>query len=207
MHRSKKGTKRSTRSKNSNASGALPRPRLPRDLSSSSTLTARSVIYPRMIKLDFSIAPAQYGVVTGATAVNFGLGSTNSTSTGNAFGLFSEYAIVGVRLHIRQITTASPQGAVWIAIDEKIATTPTAASMQDKDKLVVILSQNDAVKDYKLQWKAGDYDDLAWNASNSSYNAFNLKIFASTAATLTSATTASTILITGSMAFCFRGLN
>jgi len=172
----------------------------------SSVLSARNVIYPKMIKLDLTLSPITYNVATGALAVTPAISSSSAPGLAGFLAVFSQYAIVGVRLHIRQLTSSTPDGMVWVAIDEQNNFSPTAANLSPYDKLNIMLTSSDVAKDYKLSWKADDYFKCEWVASNTASTVFYLKLFASVAGTFTNVATTASLFITGSMAVCFRGL-
>jgi len=124
---------------------------------------------------------------------------------GSLLTIFNEYAIVGVRFKIRQITTATPQGCIWLLIDEKNSGTPTFASCENKAKDELFLTTATDIDKHVIKWRALDYVDLAWSAYNVQTYPLFLKAFASNSGTGTNAATAASILVTGSFAVCFRG--
>lgn len=201
------GKKRSNKgsTKRSRNLVSLPQPRIPKDIGSGSGLSFNNAIYPRLIKLDVALAPVIISVTAGAVAQVINLQIAASPMLGTLLTIFNEYCIVGARWKIRQITTATPQGCVWVSLDEKISTTPTFALLENKAKDEIFLTTATDIDKHIVKWKALDYVDLAWYAYNVQSYPVYLKVFASNAGTLTNVATAATLLITGSMAVCFRG--
>jgi hypothetical protein len=121
--------------------------------------------------------------------------------------LFKEYCIVGVRFELRTVNVpgASQGGYVAFALDENSGAAPTAGllSAPHIEMLQTSYSTDDSAK--IVSWMPSDLTDLDWGPTVSPAAVAYLKGFASNAATLTQVTNTGSTLVTGSVAFAFRG--
>jgi len=183
----------------------FPKPRLPSLLGSAHNLRAGQTIYPR-VDLDLPYVGSQYAVVGGALAQSIPIDKTNVALFATRFGAtFGEYAIVGARFEIRtQGPVAAQQGFYTVTIDEKSAASPTSAVL-DQARLDVLISTTESPNVHVINWKPVDYLDLDWTPIGTTYTPAWLKLFASNANTFTGASTTASVVVTGAIAFCFRG--
>jgi hypothetical protein len=183
----------------------FPQPRIPRLLGSASSLGQGGSVYPH-VKLDVPITPQAAVLVAGAAAVAVPLDLTIINLFATRFGgLFREYAIVGANLEVRPNNTINGAGFANVYIDEATGAAPTANEALDRPRLDVLFTQQFTKGAYMLQWSPRDLLDLDYTATGTTFTPAWLKVFASVAGTLTTATTTGQILITGSLAFDFRG--
>lgn len=184
----------------------LPVPRLPFLIGSSRNLSANLTVYPRMVKLDFPIIPQFISVAAGAASSVISININLVEQVTALQALFGEYALVGAIFEVRVTAVTTPQGIYIMYIDEKGAGAPTAAIALDSPHIDGLLTNTENPSLHKISWKAADFLDLDWTVmSSSSDTPIYLKTWASTAATGTAAGTAAQIMVTGALAFCFRG--
>lgn len=183
----------------------LPKPRLPRSLGSPN-LSVTGTLYPR-VDLDMPIALVNTGVVAGSMAVVDNIDSTLIPNFSTRFGsTFKEFAIVGVVYEVRINQAANSSGSILAYIDEDTAGAPTASSLNYPHAVIPIV--NTAVDStgsvHKIKWTNKNYLDLEWLSVTSVAAVGYLKLFAG-AVTGTIAGTTATVLVSGSVAVCFRG--
>jgi hypothetical protein len=220
--RQQKKNSRSRKSKSGNqnrpvldVSGAmsrmgLPIPRLPFLIGSAQNLSADQSVYPKLVSLDFPIIPQFVTIATGACANSQAVDANALTELATDFyALFQEYCVVGVTIELRCNATATPQGLYLAYIDEKSSTAPLASEALSRPHVEGSVSNTESPSKHILSWKARDYLDLQWSstasASGSPAIPCYFKIFASTSATGTSASTGAQIMVTGAISLCFRG--
>jgi hypothetical protein len=122
--------------------------------------------------------------------------------------LFGEYAIVGIRLEIRISNVAVPSGLYIAFFNEKGTAAPNAVEALNTPHIEGLVSNTESPSRHMISWMAADYLDLDWQDNlASTYTPVTFKIFASSAATGTQATTTGTIIITGALALCLRAYN
>jgi hypothetical protein len=183
----------------------LPVPRLPFLIGSDKNLSAGKSVYPKMVKLDFPIIPQFLTLATGALAQSIALNLTLINLGTPLASVFAEYAIIGAKLELRVNATATPQGIYLAFIDEKSGGAPTAAVALDAPHIEGAISNTESPSAHMISWKAADFLDLDWTSLTVSETPAWLKVFASTSATGTSASTGAQIMITGALALCLRG--
>lgn len=184
----------------------LPVPRLPFLLGSNRDLVAAHSIYPRMVKLDFPIIPQFLTIATGAMAQVISVSINLIEQVGGLQGLFAEYSIVGIVFELRCNASATPQGIYLAYIDEKGSSTPSATTALEAPHIEGLVSNTESPSSHRIFWKVADFLDMDWTSMASSAEIpVWLKLFASTAATGTSASTGAQIIVTGSVALCLRG--
>jgi hypothetical protein len=170
-------------------------------------LNPNTTVYPKMIKLDFPLIPISSATAAGAYSIviNIIAAASMIANYANLAAVFDEVCIVGARFELRLDVTANPAGSVWAYVDEKVAAAPTLANSQNKARLDMAAFGNESPNRYTLLWKARDYTDLIWEPTGSATASAYLKIFASNAGTGTNAAGGINLLVTGSVALCFRG--
>jgi hypothetical protein len=184
----------------------LPVPRLPFLLGSNRDLTVSNSVYPRMVKLDFPIIPQFLTIATGAMAQVISVSINLIEQVGGLQGLFAEYSIVGVIFELRCNASATPQGIYLAYLDEKGSVTPTATTALEAPHIEGLVSDTESPSSHRIMWKVADFLDMDWTSmASSSEIPVWLKLFTSTAATGTSASTGAQIIVTGSLALCLRG--
>jgi len=184
----------------------LPVPRLPFLIGNNTNLKPGLSVYPRMVKLDFPLIPQFAPIATGQLALSIAVSINLINQVGGLQALFAEYAIVGVVFELRCNAATTPQGIYLAYVDEKSGTTPTAALALDSPHIEGLVSNTESPSSHKIMWKAADYLDMDWTTLASSTDIpIWLKLFCSTSATGTSASTAGQIIVTGSLALCLRG--
>lgn len=186
---------------------SFPVPRLPAILGSARSLSADNTIYPPMLRLDAPITPQPLTITAGALAVSVAVTNAIIQAWSTRFAaLFREYCIVGARLEIRQINaTTLPQGVLLAYIDEDSSANPTFSSSANRARLDMALVSNPVDRVYMLNWKPLDYLDLDWTSVGTNTTPAFLKLYTDTANCGTAATTALQIMVTGTLALCFRG--
>lgn len=184
----------------------FPIPRLPRLLGAGNNLAAQNTVYPR-IDLDMPTTIQVVAVSTGALASVIALDPNSLIPQWAARSqLFREYAVVGARFEFSVTSSSNASGCVVAFVDETLATAPNAGSVYTPHLEIPIPAYPDAGVMHRLDYKpAGSYTDLDWIPVSSTTPKQWLKLFASTAATGTSASTTGAILVRGTLAIAFRG--
>ena len=184
---------------------SIPIARLPLTLGSDRRLTSRTSVYPTVM-LDVPLIVTRTAVAAGATASVYALAIAQIKDFATRFGaVFDEYAIVGARLEVRINNIVNPQGFVTCYLDEKSSSAATAATALAAARLDMMVSVNEAPSRYNIDWVPQDYTDLSYSDIGTSYTPVYLKFFASNADTGTALTTTFDIMLTGTLAFTFRG--
>jgi len=184
----------------------LPVPRLPFLIGSNRNLNASQSIYPRMVKLDFPIVPQFLTIASGAVAQVVSVSINLIQQVTGLQALFAEYSIVGATFEIRCNATSTPQGLYIVYIDEKGSSTPTAATALDAPRIEGLVSNTESPTLHVIKWKVADLLDMDWTTMSSSAEIpIWIKVFSSTSATGTSASTGGQVIITGAIALCLRG--
>lgn len=184
----------------------LPRPRIPTLIGSATNLGSRASVYPAMVKLDVPILPAGPNLVAGAVASFTALDRSNIPGFGSRFqNTFNEYCIVGAKLELRVNNMVNPAGFIYAFLDEKTFAVPTLAEAQQAPHLEIMATNTESPSRHTIEWKARDYADLTWLDVSVTTTTVCVKFFASVAGTLTTAATTGQIIVTGSLAVCFRG--
>jgi hypothetical protein len=184
---------------------SLPVPRLPNRIGSDLRIGPSQAVYPPMVKLDAPLIPNVFTVATGTAAGVMPLDITNISAFSTTFAaLFREYCIVGARLELRYLNTASPGGLLKAYIDEKSNSAPTSASSAKVAGLDIFQVNSESPNKYHIDWKCRDYDDLDWNVTATTFTPSWLKVYTD-ANFLTPVGGAGSVYITGSLALCLRG--
>jgi len=209
MGKNKKGAKKKAQAWGDVRLGSFnmsfPKPRIPRLLGAAVSLPAGSSVYPR-IKLDVPITAQSVSIAAGAAATSIALDTTLINNFSTRFAtLFREYCVVGAALELRICDVTNPCGIAAAYIDEKSGASPTANEAENRARLDMMVVQMTTVKPYRLNWCTDDYLDLQWSASGVNTTDAWAKIFASSSSTGTTSSTAGVVLITGTLAFEFRG--
>lgn len=183
----------------------LPIGRLPITLGADRTLSANRTIYPSMVKLDVPIVALAPLIVTGQSSAVYPLDTNLIRAWATRFGaLFDEYAIVGFSGEVRLSNVVNPAGVLFCLIDEKSAS-PLGPAAANSARLDIAVNNYDTSNHYRINWVARDYLDLEWQDIANNYIPAWLKFYASPSETGTTASTTASILITGTLALCFRG--
>lgn len=182
----------------------VPIARLPITLGSDRSLSAGRSVYPR-VNLDVPIIFTRTAVAAGATTSVFNLDIGKIDSFATRFGaLFDEYCIVGCKLEVRLNNIVVPQGFVCAYIDEKSSSVATLSAAQSAGRIDMVVGVESPSR-YDISWVPGDFTDLSYSDIGTTVTPAYLKFFASNAGTGTNAATTFDIMITGTMAFTFRG--
>lgn len=187
----------------------FPTPRLPRILGNLNSLSSTNSVYPACLSIDMPITPQNATVTSGAASGVFNIGLSaliGSTRFAKWAAVFREYCLVGLRLELSLTSTTNGQGFVVWSIDESSNTSPgTEVLSQPHLELPLAPTVNGKNRVF-LNWQPKDYEDLEWTNTGTGVNTAYFKCFASTANTFTGATTSANMMITGTVAVCFRGL-
>ncbi len=184
---------------------SFPKPRIPRLLGAARNLGNSMSVYPT-VDLDMPITQVNQPITAGAVAVsvalNFSLVDNFSTRIAT---LFREYAIVGVKLEIRINNVTSPAGVLACFIEEETNAAPTAAKALNRPRLDVLICQQTVPGAYTLTWTPRDLLDLDYVDTATSFNPAYVNLYTDVANFGTLAGTAAEVIITGAIAFTFRG--
>jgi len=182
----------------------FPQPRIPRLLGAAVRLPSGISVYPS-VNLDVPIIPLAVNVAAGALAAVNPMDTTAMNAFAARFGVvFNEYAIVGANLEVRVTDVTNPAGIAAVFLDEESNATPTSAQALNRPRLDILLNQQTTPQPYRISWVPRDLLDLDYVPTGTNFTPVFLKTFASSATGTTGSTTAQ-ILITGSLALCFRG--
>jgi hypothetical protein len=145
-------------------------------------------------------------IAAGAVAAVFPLDLTLVNGFATRFAsLFREYAIVGASIEIRLNNTAVTAGIIEAFIDEETNAAPTANDAANRPRLDMTVGPIFEPRAYRMKWKPRDILDLDYVATGTTFTPAWLKVFGSVANTFTTATTTGQVIVTGTLAFCFRG--
>jgi hypothetical protein len=183
----------------------LPVPRLPFLIGSATNLPDQLSVYPSNVKLDFPITPQFFNITSGALSTYLAISTNLCTLAADFIALFNEYSVVGAKFEMRINNAINQAGLILVYIDEKSLSAPVAAEAVARPHLELVVSNTESPSRHTIEWKARDYLDLQWTATNVATTPAYLKLFASTAATGTSGTTAAQVCVTGAISMCFRG--
>lgn len=174
-------------------------------LGSDRDLTVGNAVYPYVL-LDVPIGPQAAAIAAGALAASVALDTALIPGWATRFAsLFREYAIVGASIEVRLNNVATTSGLVAAFLDEQSSAAPVAADMQDRPKLDMTCGPLFVPRAYRIKWKPRDLLDLDFVATGTNFTPVWLKLFASVANTYTNAATTGQVLVTGTLAFVFRG--
>lgn len=155
--------------------------------------------------MDVPIIAQAPQLVAGSVAQAIALDTTLIRNFSSRFAsLFREYAIVGAALEIRPNEIVNPAGVAYVYLDEETATIAALAEAEDRPRIDMLLANQSVPGAYRLDWKPQDLLDLDFVSTATNFTPVWLKIQAATA-TGTSASTTGQVVITGSLAFEFRG--
>lgn len=184
----------------------FPIPRLPRWIGTPN-LRANNAVYPR-VNLDIPIIPFSADVTSGVAAIVKNMDTSLVRDWAGRFAaLFKEFAIVGARFELRANNSSNADGVVLAYIDENSATAPNSTSLDYAHAEIPICgaSIDSTGSMHVVEWVARSYEDLTWDPTSTAGLVAYLKLYADTADTGTSSTTAAVITVTGSIAVSFRG--
>jgi len=183
----------------------LPIARLPIKLGADRKLNANSSVYP-LVNLDVPMVFNSLPMAAGAISSVLSIDRSQISNFATRFGaLFDEYCIVGMKLEVRLNTVGNPSGLMAVYLDEKSSAAPTGAPANGANRLDMAVVSTESPSRYEIDWKARDYTDLAWTATTTTVTPVYVKFFSSVATTATTATTTCNVLVTGTLACCFRG--
>jgi len=183
----------------------FPQPRLPRLLGAAVRLGNNLSVYPNL-SLDVPLQTEILSIVAGTLAGVIPLDITSVKNFIPRFSpLFKEYAIVGARIEIRPNNMANTSGLTGAFIDEESSAVPTAAQTSDVGRLDLNNAPLFQVKPYRLDWTPRDILDLDYVSTLTTFTPAWLKLFTNVADFGSQSTTTGQWLITGSLAFVFRG--
>lgn len=184
---------------------SIPVARLPVSLGSDRKLTAATSVYP-VVKLDVPMIVTRTAVAAGATTSVFNIDLSKVGTFSTRFGaLFDEYCIVGARIEVRLNNIAVPQGFVMAYIDEKSSSAATSTAALAASRIDMVVSATESPSRYHIDWVPRDFTDLSYSDIGTTTTSAYLKFFSSNADTGTNAGTTFDLMITGTLAFTFRG--
>jgi hypothetical protein len=161
------------------------------------------------VKLDVPIETQVVAIAAGevAAVVPLDLTQVNAFSTRFAT-LFREYAIVGAALEIRPAINSAVTtygGLCQCFIDEESNSAPIFNTASNRPRLDVSCQNLTEVEPYKIQWTPRDYLDLDFVAVATTFTPAWLKLWCDTASTGSNAGLSGSFIVTGTLAFDFRG--
>jgi len=183
----------------------LPVGKLPIVIGSDRSLSANVSVYPKRVSLSVPFTALTMNVAGGAIAnvnqINIGLVQNFATRFAS---LFDEYCLVGAKLEIRiQAVSALATGYVLVGLDEKNTAVGTSG-LQDQPHIEVMMSNTESPSRYHIAWIAKDYLDLQWSSTGTSVTPVSIKMFCGASTGVGVANTA-TLILSGTLAFDFRG--
>jgi hypothetical protein len=184
----------------------FPRPRIPRLLGAAQNLGNAISVYPNGLELDVPILQQFLTIVAGALAGVIPIDTTIINAFGARFGaVFKEYAIVGAKLELRPNNMAVTSGMTGAYLDENSNAAPTAGTTANVPRLDLLNAPLFDVKPYLLTWTPRDLLDLDYVPVATNFTPVWLKLFTDQANFGSQATTTGQWVVTGSLAFQFRG--
>jgi hypothetical protein len=184
---------------------SFPQPRLPKLLGSATKLGAQSSVYP-IIPLDLPMVQQTVLVATGAMAGVVPIDKTIIQAFATRFAsTFREYAIVGARFEVRVNNAVAPAGVASCFIDEESASVPTATDALDRPRIDVLIAAQTVPGSYRLDWIPRDILDLDYTAIGTTFTPAYLKLYTNVADFGALAGTSAQVIVTGALAFVFRG--
>jgi hypothetical protein len=206
----KKGKKKSAGRPVVDISGMLQRlgipvPRLPFLIGSATSLPANKAVYPTW-SVSIPLGLTKVSLVAGACATAVNIDETLVPSFNTRFAsTFREACILGARLEIRVTNVVNPAGLAFVFLNEKTFASPVSSEAQDAPHIDVLISANESPSRHMIDWLARDLLDIGWSPIATVATPVAVKVFASVATTLTTATTTADVLISGAIQMCFRG--
>jgi hypothetical protein len=183
----------------------IPIPKLPFLIGSDKSLSPKTAVYPTL-SVSIPLGLSKVSLVAGAAATAINIDETLIPSFNTRFAsTFRECAIVGAKIELRMANVVNPTGFVFAFFNEKTSSSPVASEAQDAPHLDMVVSATESPSRYQLPWMARDLLDIGWSPIASVATPVTLKIYASVATTLTSATTTADVLISGAIQVAFRG--
>jgi len=184
---------------------SFPQPRLPWRLGADTQLPQALSVYPNLA-LDVPIIPALATIAAGATALSLPLDLTQVFNFALRFAtLFREYAIVGARLEIRPQNVSPAGGIIAAFLDEQSAAAPTGPDAVNRPRLDMTAAPLTVPKAYHIDWKPRDILDLDYVSTATTFTPVWLKIYTDTANFFAPAAMTGQVIVTGTLAFQFRG--
>lgn len=184
---------------------SFPKPRIPQLLGSARTLSNAQSVYPQ-VKLDLPISSINFAVVAGALASSVALNFSLIRNWTTRFAsLFREYAIVGAKLELRINNVVAPAGVITAFIEEQVATVATADRALARPRLDLLIAAQSVPGAYTLTWTPRDILDLDFVDTATSFAPCYLDIYTDVANFGTLNTTTCELIVTGAIAFEFRG--
>ena len=184
----------------------FPKPRIPRLLGAAQNLGNNLSVYPNGVQLDVPMTQQFLTIVAGALAGVIPIDLTVVSAFAARFGVvFKEYAIVGCKLELRPNNMAVTSGMTGAYLDENSGAVPTAGTTQNVPRLDMMNAPLFDTKPYLMTWTPRDILDLDYVPISTTFTPVYLKLFTNSANFGTQATTTGQWIITGSIAFTFRG--
>jgi hypothetical protein len=184
----------------------FPQPRIPRLLGAAATLGNSISVYPNGVQLDVPITQQNLAIVAGALAAVVPLDLSIVNAFAARFGaVFKEYAIVGAKLELRPNNMAVTAGVTGAYIDENSNAAPTAGTTMNVPRLDMLNAPLFEVKPRLITWTPRDFIDLDYVPIATTFTPAWLKVFTDVANFGSTVTTTGQWVITGSLAFSFRG--
>lgn len=185
----------------------FPQPRIPRLIGSDTALSARDSVYPPRVKLDVPLSFVVQTIAAGALAAVIPIDTTAVTNWVEFAALFKEYAIVGARLELRPNAMATTSGYSAAYLDETSNAAPTASSTLQNARVDMLNAPVFRPGGYHITWTPRDILDLDYVATGTNFTPVYLKLFTDVANFGSNVATTGQWIITGSVAFEFRGYN
>lgn len=132
------------------------------------------------------------GGIASATTLD---ASVKISNFSNWAAVFKQYVILGIRIvtTIAKLDyTNSPQGQVWVRVDEDNAVGSGALVRAEKGVLDLAAFQDSETNSVITTWEPRSSEDLAWAATGTGYTPCYLKTYADPTNTLTSASDSTT---------------
>jgi len=162
-------------------------------------------VYPRL-KLDVPIIPFNTVITAGATAGVMAIDLTRVFNWSGRFAtLFREYAITGARLEARPQNVSPAGGLIAAFLDEESASVPTGAQSVNRPRLDMTAGPLTVPKAYHIDWTPRDPLDLDFVDTGTTFTPVWLKIYTDTANFFAPVSMTGQVLVTGTIAFEFRG--
>jgi hypothetical protein len=162
-------------------------------------------VYPR-VKLDAPFKLSISSIAAGVLAASIPLDITQVLDWATRFQtLFREYAIVGARMEIRVQNVSPAAGIVAAYIDEQAAAAPTATEAIHRPKLDMVAGPLTVPKSYHIDWTPRDILDLDFVSTATTFTPAWLKLYTDVGNFGANVAMTGQVIITGSLAFEFRG--
>lgn len=186
---------------------SIPISNLPFIVGSDKDLPAGLSVYPILHGLSVPIAPFRFNLVAGAMASQLAISIAMLKDFNLRLGAcFDEYCITGASFEVRFVNTSgSPQGLVYVFLDEKDSATPTASNAQNSPRIDILTSNEALPIRHRIDWKPADYVDLNWTSTSALTSPVYVKGFASNTETLTAGDTVGYLYFTGALSVDVRG--